>query len=359
MKTRLLIAAFAAVLAPGAMAQTTAYTDPVGFITIPIEGNGGSGVSNTFVGLSMVTAPEFQGPVSADAPSTISVSGTPWVADQFNTDATYPSHYVEFISGAAKGMESDIVDTTTNSLTLADDLSSLVNAADQFIVRSHWTLGKVFGTGAEVFLDGGSGTADSDNVVVWNPMTQTPITYYNKTSGFGGTGWRSAASASIDQQNVPIYPDQGFYIANKQNVAHELVLAAHVKLVSRVSAVESGYNFATNPFPVGTVSDGGTTYNGLTLGTSGLYQPDNSRLAGGAGSAAADTITIFKPGGVQETFYFKTSGFGGTGWRSTSSASVDRSGEEIPVGSSVIINLKSGNPPFSWSAAHELPLLNQ
>jgi hypothetical protein len=73
-------------------------------------------------------------------------------------------------------------------------------------------------------------------------------------------------------------------------------------------------------------------------------------LVGGT-SASADQLLIFNPATQSyTTYYFKTSGGGGTGWRSTASSSVDQSGTVLAVGQSFLVNRKAATN-FVWTAA--------
>ena len=52
--------------------------------------------------------------------------------------------------------------------------------------------------------------------------------------------------------------------------------------------------------------------------------------------------------GNYTTYYYKTSGAGGTGWRSTVSTSVDRSATVLPSVSAFLIKRKTGGADFTW-----------
>ncbi len=60
-------------------------------------------------------------------------------------------------------------------------------------------------------------------------MTQTFLTFYFKTGGFGGTGWRSATDAVTDAAGTTLYPDQGVVIVRKVPGDIGLILTGAVK----------------------------------------------------------------------------------------------------------------------------------
>ena len=76
----LIIGAASLAVAAGSHAQT-ATTDPVGYITVNVRGSA-SGLS--FISPSLVNKVEFAGTISAINATSITVSGTPFTADQFN-----------------------------------------------------------------------------------------------------------------------------------------------------------------------------------------------------------------------------------------------------------------------------------
>src|SRR5260370_37244854 len=105
--------------------------------------------------------------------------------------------------------------TGPKTLTTYDDLSSLLTGGELYRIRRHRTLGDVLGENNESGLAGGPSVSEADEVMVLNPVTQTFLTFYFKTGGFGGTGWRSAADAVTDASGTTLYPDQGVLIVRK------------------------------------------------------------------------------------------------------------------------------------------------
>ena len=111
-----------------------------------------------------------------------------WTADEFN--GANGEFFIEIISGPYAGLMTDILatDVTGKTLTTYDDLSSLLTAGEVYRIRKHRTLGDVFGENNESGLAGGFSVSEADEVMVLNPVTQTFLTFYFKTGGFGGRG---------------------------------------------------------------------------------------------------------------------------------------------------------------------------
>jgi uncharacterized protein (TIGR02597 family) len=146
-----------------AQAQTTAYTDSVGYYTVNIIGG-----SDNVLSLPMVRDAVFAGTVSA-APGSITANGFTALAGASSPNwSTAPkqwvyaagvqrlTYYAEFTSGALKGLYYKIADNTANTLTLDTEGDSLLShplpgapaaalaAGDAFKIRPYWNVKDVF-----------------------------------------------------------------------------------------------------------------------------------------------------------------------------------------------------------------------
>ena len=321
-----------------ATAQTTVATDPVGFITLNVAGtNGTSSSALSFVGLSMTQPVALQGTLDGANGGTVTDNEAAWTDNQYN-GATNGSHYIEILSGSGAGLMATITATSdsANSLTLDRDLSAFVTSGTSYRIRKNWTIASVFGANNESGLAGGTATT-ADQILVYNPNTQQYTTYYYKTSGLGGTGWRTTASTSVNAANNGLNPTDGIIIKRQQPSAIAVTLAGAVKLGQTAHPISTGLNILSNVYPTDT----------MTLGNSGLLA---SGLAGGT-ATTADQVQIYNPGsGSYDTYYYKTSGLGGTGWRSTASTTADASNAVIPSGRSIIVQRTQNRGAFTWVA---------
>lgn len=326
-------------------AAVDVVTDPVGFITLTAVGNGGSGSKYSFVGLGMTQVPAVQAGITSVSGKQINVGNT-LTAGQFTpvVGGPNPAYFIEFLDGSAVGLLDDITSNNTTAIFTAFDDSPFVGTPTKYKVYPHWTIGTVFGPQNQAGLLGGSAVGPADNILVWNPATQGSVTYFFKTTGLGGTGWRSTASTSINTSNTVLYIDQGVEVLRKTTGDVPIKLVGGVKLGSTISPIVgnggsgSKYTFAGNVYPAG-----------ITLGSSTLYTGNNTTgLNGGSAVGPADNVLIWNPatqGSV--TYFFKTTGLGGTGWRSTASTSIDASTNTIPLGGFATIQRKI-NGDFNW-----------
>jgi hypothetical protein len=112
-----------------------------------------------------------------------------------------------------------------------------------------------------------------------------------------------------------------------------------VKTGPTIVPVGANINVLANIYPAGT----------LTVANSGLYVGNDSLgLAGGETASSADEVRIFDGETFQDLFY-KTGGFGGTGWRNSTDAVADAGNTQIPPGSSIYVIRKYGRPAFNWA----------
>lgn len=314
----------------------TLSTDAVGFSKLRIAGRAGWQTSAfSYLGVSMVNPTSYQGTVTSKGARSIVDAQADWTDGEFN--GSNGEFYLEITSGSWAGLTTDILATnaTTKTLTTDDDLSSLLSGGEQFKIRKHRTIGDVFGKNNTVNLKGGTSASASDEVRVFNPVTQSFLVYYyNTTNG----GWRTSTNAIPDASNTKLYVDQGVAINRKTAGDLTLVVTGAVKTGQTVVPIGTNSNLCANMYPTGS----------MTLGNSGLYtsSPTNG-LAGSSKLSSADEVQIWN-GSAFRRFYYKNSGSGGIGWRESTSAKADASATAIPPGSSVYIIRKKGRAPFNW-----------
>ena len=324
------------------LSAQSVVTDPVGFITLSVAGPtvaGGSAIS--LLGIGFTQPVSYQAALASAAGTTLTDSSATWTDNQFN--GANGAYYLELISGAGAGKMSQITATSAagKSITTADNLSSFVTAGTGYKIRKNWTLTDFFGPNANMSLVLSGGTlVDADEVLIYRPTANPPSydTYYYKTSGLGGTGWRSTASTSAPADTTPLLPTDGIIVRRHTAGTVNFALAGAVKLGQTQLSVTPGINLLSNVYPAGT----------FTLATSGLVA---SGLTGGT-LVDADQVLIYNPTTnppQYDTYYYKTSGLGGIGWRSTASTSNPADNTPIPIGASIIIQrINPGS--FAWVA---------
>ena len=324
------------------------YSDPAGFITLTIAGTNGSPPGTTsklsYLGLGMTQFVVKPGRVTSAVTNELVDANAAWATDQFN-GANGP-HFIEITSGSFAGTIDDIVKTvgSTKKIYTANNLVSLglPNIVNQtYRIRKHWTIAGVFGAANAAGLAGGGSAATADNLLTFDPTGQKFTTYYYKNTGFGGTGWRASTNASLDVSGTILDPDLGVIIKRKVGPTLSLKLVGQVKLGRTLIPIEPDNNIVANVYPAS-----------ITLTNSALFtgNPTNG-VVGGGSAATADNVLLFDTASQKYiTYYYKTTGFGGTGWRVSTNASVDLGTTPIPLGQSFLIKRKASTLPFEWKA---------
>jgi len=324
----------AALLSVSSLAAQTATTTPVGYVSVTVNGTGGvASEAFTYMGVPLHAAAATQANATSAGANTITSAGAGWDVD------AYAGNYVQILSGANTGVSATIASNTADTLTTVEDLDSLLSGDEAYAVYPYTTLADVFGAANEVGLDGGSASGNADNILVQNGSAFD--TYYFKDSGLGGTGWRSSTSPSVDASGTAIPYGVGVIVVRRQAADLELVVAGTVFSSDAITPVEVGFNWKTASIPVE-----------ITL--AGLFGASNEAgLDGGSASGNADNILVFQSSGDFNTYYYKESGLGGTGWRSSTSPSVDEANASIAPGEMFIIN-RSGGAGFNLTEVSPL-----
>lgn len=342
---------FTAIVTTIQTASADVFTDPVGFVTLSalgtnnVPGPSSQGQYITLAALGMTQLPASRGNATAVSTSKVGVNST-LTAGQFGRviegTLTNVTHFIELTSGTCAGFQTDIISNDTASVYTDIDLTSCLGAGATYKIYPHWTIGKIFGPNNEAGLLGGSAST-ADQVQTWSVGSQSyATTYYFKTTGLGGTGWRTTANSSVNVTNNILYIDQSLYIARKVGTNVDVKVVGGVKLGPTISTVFSnGVTIIGNVYPAG-----------QPLGASGLYTGSAATGLLGGTASTADQLQIWVPSNQAYTitYYFKTSGLGGTGWRSTANSSLDTATNTIPLGASAYVVRKPGNPTFNWVA---------
>lgn len=307
-------------------------TEPVGFTTLTVTGKPPTRRGFTYLALNMRRPTAFRGVVTTAAGTTLNFPANSFTANQFNGAAG--AHYVEITNGSGIGFISDITATTTSSVTLADNLSSVITGGTTTVrFRSHWTVNTAFGVNNTTGLTGGEDAASSDNIILVNAVTGlSSVVYYNTDTNLWQIGDTPAG-------NLVIQPDIGFYVERKSATPVSFTITGEVKLGPSEIVIEGGnpvrnINVVPNPYPLASV----------TLAASNLYTgSDTTGVAGGEDAASSDNLQIFNPAtGLFAVYYYNTDN---SQWQTGDTAA---GSTVIPEGASVVILRKAGRPAFRW-----------
>jgi uncharacterized protein (TIGR02597 family) len=344
---RFIAAGFTMACATLASAQSAA-TDPVGFTKASLLGE-----SDTAIAVPFIRPPVFVGGIQSASGNTITVSGSPWTANQFVYAAgIQPNRYYALIGAAPtahpkEGHTYPIVANGANTLTvdLGQDNLTGVPANAQVTVIPNWTLATLFPASAQnvSFTPTTSTAAYKTQLRVPDP-TASGINIPHSTYYFSNNAWRLVGDETTDRGDDPLLPDSYFIVRNL-NGAPTLPLvtlgSVHLKKLS-VPLMTSAATQQDNPIGLLRPLD-------VTLNATGLTNADGSFVAGDELHLFNNsTVGYDKPARV----YVRNPSVLNGRWTLTGDPSVnDRGNELIPAGTGFMIRKAAsgdGLPDF-WT----------
>lgn len=332
----------AALLASTGFAQTVA-TDPVGYVTAEIPAHAGGSSTLALVNLSLLPSPDFVGSVATISGAQLNLGSDLLAAGQFDaTDANgLPLYHVEFTSGLdSEGLTVGILGNATDSITLSEDVSSILTDGVTILVRKFSTLADVFGAENSTYSLETAGNANDADVVYLEDNAGSIARYYYQVAPpfAGGSGWRIAGDTGTDQANVRINWNS-ILISRNGSVARSainLVNSGTVQLGQAASTINTGLNLVGYQFPVA-----------FTLSTLGF---DTSDLQSGSSANDSDVVYLLDAGVLTRYYYQTAPPFaGGTGWRVAGDTGTDQSGVPISPDAAVMV-LRRGATPIYMSS---------
>jgi uncharacterized protein (TIGR02597 family) len=326
-KLSILIGAISIAAAAGASAQT-AVTDPVGYITVTVNGSA-SGLS--FIAPTLVNKIEFAGATSTTTGTTISFSGTPLTAGAYG-----PGFYVEVSTGGVPGAWSSIASNTANSITTTTDISNGLAAGATVRIRKHVTVGDFFGATNSAGLKSGEEINAADEVRILDASTKTikKVFFYNDGTT---TAWYD--EDFNEAQNLAIPPQQGIFIVRKLATPVSFVRVGSVKTGPTALPVQAGLNIMAVTRAVGA---------SFTLGNSALKTPTGG-VQSGEELNAADVIRIAQPNGSLKNFFHYNDGTTASWFDEDFN---DATAVQLKEGTSFIL-VRKPNTGFVWTVPAE------
>lgn len=335
-------------LLPLRVSAQSVTTDPVGFTTTTLLGN-----SDSFVALPFARPSAFVGGIQSASGNTLTVSGSPWAANQFvYTAGSQPNRYYALIGPATsanpkEGRTYPIVGNGANTLTLdlgQDDLAG-VPANARVSVIPNWTLATAFPA--------------ADQNVSFTPTTSVPTyktqlrvpetsaagidlpyaTYY-----FSNNAWRLVGDETTDRGDDPLLPDSYFVVRNLNGAPTlPLVSLGSVLLKKLTVPLMTGTSLQQdNPVSLLRPLD-------VALNATGLNRADGSFVAN-------DRLLLFNNAQVgfdkAPVVYYVDSAAPNGPWRLLNDPTLsDRGGDVIPAGTGFIVRkapTANGQPAF-WT----------
>lgn len=322
----ILTLAAAVACAATAFGQTnTAYTDPSGYVTVPIAKPAAEGQSK----LTAFSVTLRQPAISAGNTTSVQTdsvtktdagwSAGEWIAEPHllcltNTNGAEECYLIT-------GNTSDTV-----SLDVGFDLTSRYsNSANAFKIVKASTFASLFGAAEVPFRTGNLSTADL--LYVWDG--QNWVTYYHS-----GSNWKKTGSLNSANNDV-IFPDEGIFILRRGTTDLNLIFTGAVPTKPQVTTVPGNrLTMVASRYPVGT-----------TVAQLGFHN-----LPGWQDGSASTGDRFFLWNGTNWLTYYRTGGV----WKRTGTLSaVDN--EVIPSNALLFVQRVSSGDPANASNVHDMP----
>lgn len=284
-----------------ASAQTTATTDPVGFVSYTVNAN-----SDQRLGLPMQQASVFQGTSSNVSGTTVSAGGITALSGQ---------NFLVVTSGTANGKWEQITSSATGSVTLSSSISGFTTG-DSFEIKPFWTLGTLFpgGSGvpasADVYSPVGYVFLLNPNAVGVNISASAGYIYHDGSERTAGWYDGNDPDSGL-QDNVVVSPEVALTVRNGTGSSTKVTYVGSVPtdkfaldIVRRAAGEQD--NVVYNKFPAD-----------VTLGSSGL-----------APVAVTPSPDVYSPGDVVFLFNLNATGVNGA----ANSGYIYHDGSERPAG---------------------------
>jgi uncharacterized protein (TIGR02597 family) len=346
----LILATAATGLAHGA---ATAYTTPVGYVSVAIPASGDSTIgqplhrSPLFTGASI----GINGDVISVAPGSFTVNQLAYAKPvQTNT------YYALVTSGPLAGRYYEISSNGTDSVTIVPESSTLqaqgFTAATTFSVIPYWTLNTLFPAGSGV----GVTTAD-----IFSPVSlvqfrslaigkdraaSSTYFYYNGTEE-AGTGWYNNDDLGAGIQNdLVIDPSLMATVRNLQPIPKTATISGTVpSVVVKTPLITGGStndNYLNPQLPIDLTLAGSGISSVITPATD-IFSPVDTVFV------YNDSVSSFDKAAFRTFFYYVGTEEAGTGWYDNDDlgAGLQNNSPVLKAGRAFVIRKAAGTPTIT------------
>jgi len=231
-----------------AVAQEVYAREVVGQYNIDIQ------PGYNLISIPFLPLPAERGTIGSLTSTGITDNSKSWTADEFKyVEGSQPTTYLLVItSGGAEGRYFTIIDNTQDTLTIDDkdgsiDLTLILSGNEDYLLQPLYRLTDIFGEVNNSPLQAGEGWDVADNILTWTGTGwDTPIFL----GDFVGTEWDGWWQGSNRVDDLPIYPNEAFFVYRLSSSATQLVITGSIPRVRTVVEIFPGYNLVGQYFPL-------------------------------------------------------------------------------------------------------------
>ena len=285
------IAGFTALTLLGSLSSiqaAEATTDPVGYMSTPCPLGSDTLVTVPFAGELAYPGAVLGTPIQIDETLTIDVSGTPFIADEYNT-----LYMLRVTSGASEGDVFQITGTTASSIDIdLNGATPTIVDTTTFRIVKFWTLSTLVPPATQTTVDpAASAFATLNHTLILLPSSGNGINLSSGSSHYILSGqWNIVGGG--DSSDTLLWPGSHFTIRHNAGVTVPTIYtpAGTVdtgKIIIPLNSLQASDqdNYVSIPRPIDiTIADLGLT----TTGTPAVFEPKN-----GAFDSTFDQIIVF------------------------------------------------------------------
>jgi uncharacterized protein (TIGR02597 family) len=319
----------ASIAVSGLHAQTTATTDPVGFVSYTVNAN-----SDQKVGVPMTQASVFSGAATSVSGTSVTTSGVPALSGK---------NLLLVTSGSSAGSWEEIASSTGTTVTLLAPISGFANS-DSFVIRPFWTLGSLFHNGGAVPI-----SPDPENprgLVLLNDLTAVGInpasgaSYLYHDGSILPAGWYENGTFA-DANDTIVSPESFITVRNLTSSPVSLVFVGSVPVES--SAIDvvrrpggQQDNLVLNQFPSAvTLANSGLNTSGAVTASPDPENPVDTLLVYSLSNTglnpASSSSYLYHDGSILPAGWYENGSF------------ADANDISIPAGGAIVIRKGAGS----------------
>lgn len=317
----------------GVSVRAQSGSAPVGVVSYNVDAN-----STISLGVPLLRPGLMTATVGSVAGVTLTLAGTEGTAAVPLADDQ--SYYIEVVAHidatttAMIGQRYEVDEAATKLVTagrlVLDSTSALNTSAAagianlanyRIVIRPHWTLATLFGTGAAAKVNASTAPASADQVLAWNGAGFS--VYYLRSGDVAQ--WRNLATGPANQDGAIVPPGVGVYLTRRAG-ALTLAVTGEVRTNAFVRPAFGSSQLVAGGFPVeSSPADWKlTSGTGLTPGTS----PTN-----------ADQLLTWT-GSAFSQYYLRSAT--GMEWRNTATGLIDYSNARLfPAAGATLLLLRA------------------
>ncbi len=260
-------------------AAQTAYTAPRGYYTVKVPGATEHGsVTRTYLGIQLLPDNSYAGLVQSLNGNSVTLQNLGTGDHTVLADPVRPC-YLHVLDGPGRGFVTDITAFQTSGVVYAENPGPWIQAGTRVLIRPHSNISDILGANNRFGFAAGTDAGSSDNVVLWDAVTQQEkVHYFHSTRN----RWEQK-NIVADAGTASIRYPQGFYLVRRSPGMLRIALSGNIGSEAVLLPVRPGAGVFSLPVNLSGSLD-------AIVRTTGNFAVDS-----GPNANSADILTFEEP----------------------------------------------------------------